>query len=188
MGTQRALKKQAAQHQEHATITPALLREWGACYDDDQIAEHFGDRESVTLLEVLDSEIAAQDRVWVASYALSERDARLFACWCAEQVLGDDCDPRSRAAVDVARRYALGEATSEELSAARDAAWDAAWDAAGDAARDAARDAAGAAAWAAWAAARDAARAAARDAARAAARDAQVARIRRHVTGEEPLR
>jgi hypothetical protein len=42
-------------------------------------------------------------------------------------------DPRSRNAVEVAERFARGEATDSER--------DAAWAAAGDAARDAARDA-----------------------------------------------
>ena len=60
----------------------------------------------------------------------SNREARLFACDCAERVVhlcGDD--PRPRAAIETARRYANGQATDEELVAA----WDAARDAAGDA-------------------------------------------------------
>ena len=90
---------------------------------------------------------------------------RLYAVWCARQVQHLMTDPRSIAALDVAERHATGEATDDELMAARDAARDAAWDAAGDAARAAAGDAAGAAAWdAAWAAARAAAGAAAGDA------------------------
>ena len=85
--------------------------------------------------------------------------ARLFAVWCAREALKliDNPDPLSIAAVDVAERYANGEATIEELAAARAAAW-----AAARAAWDAARAAVSAAAWAAVsAAARDAARAAA---------------------------
>ena len=80
----------------------------------------------------------------------NDKTLRLFACWCARQVWDLLPDERSRNAVEVAERYANGEATNEELSAARDAARDAAWAAARDAARDAARAAA-------WAAARDAA-------------------------------
>jgi len=69
----------------------------------------------------------------------NDRSARLFAVWCARQSLKliDEPDPRSVAACDVAERYANGEATAEELAAARDAAWAAAWDAAWDAAGDA---------------------------------------------------
>src|SRR5690606_1262980 len=132
----------------------------------------------------------------------NDRTARLFAADCAARVLPvfEACCPgdmRPHRAIDVARAFAAGQATGEDLAAARDAAraaaeraardapWDAAWDAAGDAARAAARAAAGLAAWAAaraaagdaaWAAARaaagDAAWAAARAAAGWAARDA----------------
>jgi len=96
-----------------------------------------------------------------------ERELRLWGCDCAERALlrererGHEPDPRSWAAIAVARRYADGEASKVELAAAGAAAR--------AAARDAARDAAWAAAWAAaWHAARDAARAAARAAAGAA--------------------
>ena len=95
---------------------------------------------------------------------LSDKQLRLFAVRCARRVQHLMTDPRSIAALDVAERYAQGEATDDELSAARDAAWDASWDAARDASWDAAR-----------AAARDAARAAARDAAWAAAWAAELA-------------
>jgi hypothetical protein len=105
----------------------------------------------------------------------SSRKLRLFACACCREVWYLLDDPHGRRAVEVAELYADGEATMEELAAARDAAWVAAWDAAGDAARDAAEDAA----WAAWwAAARDAAWVAARDAARDAARAKQAALLR----------
>ena len=94
------------------------------------------------------------------------KEWRLYAGWCARQVQHLITDPRSVAALDVAKRHAHGKATDGELAAARDAARNAAyaalaaalaaapaWDAAlaaGDAARDAA--------WVAGAAARDAQR------------------------------
>jgi len=87
----------------------------------------------------------------------NDRSARLFAVWCAREALSliDETDPRCLTACDVAERYANGDATEEELAAARAAAWAAARDAACDAARAAARAAACDAAWAAaWAAAR----------------------------------
>jgi hypothetical protein len=84
----------------------------------------------------------------------NERTARLFACDCAERVLplyerAVPGDTRPRESIAVARRFAAGAATPEELTAAWAAAWDAARAAARDAARDAARAAAGAAARAA---------------------------------------
>jgi hypothetical protein len=110
-----------------------------------------------------------------------EKTAALFACDCAEHVLPIyeakfPDDKWSREAIEVARRYANGKATQEELKKARDAAWTArdaaraAWDATWGAARAAwtARDAARIAGDAAWTA-RDAARAA-KDAAWDAAR------------------
>ena len=100
-----------------------------------------------------------------------EREWRLFAVWCARQVQHLMTDARSIAALDVAERYANGQATDGEWAAARAAAW-----AAADAAR-AAADAAGAAAAAARAAAWAAAAAAraAEDAAGAAAAAARAA-------------
>jgi len=127
--------------------------------------------------------------LWFLSQAglFDDARARMAACrFVRETALIDGrtvwdllVDPRSRAAVEVAERYADGEVTPEELAAARFAARDAAW-----AARAAARDAteaatkaateatAWAAVWAARFAARDATRAAAWEAARAAAWEA----------------
>ena len=103
----------------------------------------------------------------------NDKNLRLFACWCVRQIWHLLTDNRSKNAVIIAEKYAIGEATTEVLAAARDAAWaavrdaagEATWDAAGEATWDAARAAA-------WDAARAAARAAAWDAARAAAWDA----------------
>ena len=53
---------------------------------------------------------------------MSDRDLRLFAVRCARRVHHLMKDQRSVAALDVAERYAKGEATDEELAAARDAA------------------------------------------------------------------
>ncbi len=76
--------------------------------------------------------------------AWNERTARLFACDCAERMLSIyerdyPGDQRPRQAVEVARRYANGQATQDELAAARVAAGAAAWDAAWAAAWVAAR-------------------------------------------------
>ena len=120
----------------------------------------------------------------------NDRTARLLAADCAARVLHlfEYCCPgdmRPHRAIDVARAFAAGRATVEDLAAARDAAkaaaeraardapWDAVWDAAWDAGWAATRAADGRAAWAAAsAAARDAAFAAARAAAGWASGDA----------------
>ena len=145
----------------------------------------------------------------VRATAWNSSTARLFAADCAERALkrerkaGREPDARSWEAVRVARAFARGEATSEDLAAAWDAAgataWATArvttgatagaaaraaarvtaWDAAGDAARAAARAAA-------WDAARDAARATARAAARAADRRWQIKRLTEYLDGKRP--
>jgi hypothetical protein len=107
-----------------------------------------------------------------------EKACRLYMVWCARNTpLADGrttsallTDPRSLAALDVAERFARGDATEEERSAARSAAWSAAESAAESAAWSAAESAARSAAWsAAWSAARSAAESAARSAAWSAA-------------------
>jgi len=61
----------------------------------------------------------------------NERICRLFACDCAAHVLGiferwRSNEPRPRQAIDVARRYADGKASADELSVAWNGARDAA--------------------------------------------------------------
>jgi hypothetical protein len=110
---------------------------------------------------------------------LTDKELRLFAVFCARQVQHLMTDPRSIAAIDVAERYAKGEASDNELAAARDAAREAAGVA------GVAKTAARGAAWAAWAAAWAAAgatwatwAAAVVEAARATALESQAAWLR----------
>lgn len=87
-------------------------------------------------VEVADCEKLQEHDKWVVRgpcrlvrrIPIGEREWRLFACDCAERVVhlcGDDSRPAR--AIEVARRYANGESTQEELAAARAAAWAAAW-------------------------------------------------------------
>ncbi len=101
-------------------------------------------------VEIRGEQLAGDDKLCVREARLgpalamwNERAARLFAADCAEHVLPifereHPDDERPRIAIAVARRFAVGDATQDELAAAwaaaRAAAWDAAWDAAGDAA------------------------------------------------------
>ena len=169
---------------------------------------------SADALEILTlRRIPADERLWAVlrEEFIPAPILHEFACRCAEDALSriDNPDPRSIHAIAVKRRWIAGEATDEELAAARTAAW-AAQAAAQDAARTAAQaaaqaaartaawaaqaaaqDAARTAAWATWTAARTAvrvARTAAQDAAEAAARNAQVdmltQMLREYVAGD----
>ncbi|CAJ3984891.1 putative bacteriophage protein [Burkholderia pseudomallei] len=158
------------------TVTLAALRKAGACYEGynklvrsiqgKAFSAEDADRNSyipfkhdaeIPLLDILKSN-GLDDALWtLRCISGADRDLRLFAVWCARQVehlMQDQC---SKDALNVAERFANGEATDEERDAARDAAWAAAGGAAGAAARATARAAARATARAAaWGAALDA--------------------------------
>ena len=151
-----------------------LARRFGAsCADYRTVADALGGEGAygldrpITLTVVLqhtslDSALWALRCVLPGEEVERDRVARLFACDCAEAVLPivervypDDRRPRS--AIETARRFTVGEATTGELAAAHAAAHATAWSAA---------------CAASWAAAHAAAHAAAGDAAGDAARDA----------------
>ena len=91
------------------------------------------DDEPLSLITILDSN-GLDDAIWCLRAVTGHgKEIRLFAVWCARQVQHLMKDPRSINALDVAERFANGDATKEELAAARAAAWDAAWAAARDA-------------------------------------------------------
>jgi hypothetical protein len=147
----------------------------------------YGKDTPITFVQLLEHN-GLYDTLWALEYGIEttpelDRLLRLFACDCAERALlrereaGREPDQRSWTAIEVARAFAQGNATKEQLYAARAASRAAAMDAvraeavaaAGAVSRAASRAAAGAAARAgAW----DAARAAAWDAAWAADWDA----------------
>jgi hypothetical protein len=172
-------------------ITREYLHSRDVCDSDKEIAE-LVPPEGLTPLQVCDDErVPAEDRLWVLLHTdfLPERTMRLLACDWADRALSlvGSPDPRSVAALEVARRYARGETTREELDVASAAAWAVAWAASRDSESAAARAAA-------WAASRDsesdsesdaliavasaAASAAASDAAASAMRGAQLADVR----------
>ncbi len=87
------------------------------------------------IVEDTDKAVAAERTVLAmadATMALHE-----FSCWCAERALKTAKveDVRCWAAIETKRKWMRGEATDQELAAARAAAWDAARDAARAAAR-----------------------------------------------------
>ena len=166
------------------TTTLNRIREHNPCVSGwAKLLSHLGktkaDDEPLPYSMILDA-VGLADTLWcLRAEPQHAREWRLYAVWCARQVQHLMADPRSIAAIDMAERYEHGEATDEELQAARDAAWNAAWNAAWDVACAAAEAAWAAAAWAA-AEAADMAWAAALPA-QSAARTAQEAEFRRIV-------
>ena len=134
------------------TTTLRLLREHDACSDRyAHLAKalggvrKYGADTPIPLWRILDTN-GQDDTYWAfravpkEQTAWRDRIARLHTCDCAcSTPLADGRvvydllkDARSRNAIEVAERYALGLATPEELTAAGDAAWAAAgeWQAA----------------------------------------------------------
>ena len=127
------------------TLTWSDFDQHEPCYSP---AERYGEW-SGTILDLLRrDDIPAEDRIWAATRGgiLDDKTLRLFPCRCVREVWHLLTDERSRNAVEVAERYAVGAATQEQLAAASAAAW------AASAAAWAASDAAWAASAAAWAA------------------------------------
>ena len=137
------------------------IRSWGPCYDP---SRHLPEGWSGTAIDILQHQtIPAHDKLWVVcrEELIDAKTLRLFAVWCAKQFEHLTTDERCRQALAVAEQYALGNATKEQLDAAKTAteaarvdAWrmsatdDGAWDAA-RVAEDAVEDTAGYAAWSA---------------------------------------
>ena len=166
---------------DQITTTLNKIRSHSPCVSGwEKLLRHLGktqaDDEPVSLLTILDSN-GLDDALWcLRAVDGHQREMRLYAVWCARQVQHLMTEPCLLTALDVAERYANGEACNQELDTARDAV------------EATARATASAAAWAtawgtAWAAARATASAAAWATASAAAwkaaRDAQAAEFRR---------
>ena len=159
------------------------IRKHSPCTDGwENLLKYLGktkaDDEPLSLLTILDSN-GLDDAIWcLRAVEGRDKEIRLFAVWCARQVQHLMRDQRSLAALDVAERYANGEATEAELKDASAVACYAA---------KAACYAASAAVWAACCAASAAARNAAYYAAEEARdemRAKQEAELRRICEGE----
>jgi hypothetical protein len=132
----------------HTTL--ALAHKAGACTDRyKHLAKALGGitaygKDTPIPLTIVLEHNGLDDTLWALRCVLPEeiplRDklARSFACDCAERVLSlfekkYPDDQRPRQAIEIARLFAEGKATTQELAAARDAAWAAAEAAARDA-------------------------------------------------------
>jgi hypothetical protein len=111
-------------------ITVDRVMSWRPCdgYPRARVEALSAGRPSLTPVEIAALPLPIKHRFWAIIRCMSPRDQRLFACDCAERALiieqaaGHPIDSRSWAAVEVARRYARGDATEEERSAACSAA------------------------------------------------------------------
>ena len=82
------------------------------------------DDEPLTFAHILESNGLNDCILAMRSAPEYDKQWRLFAVWCARQVGYLLTDQRSLTALDVAEAFANGNATSEELDAARAAAGD----------------------------------------------------------------
>ena len=108
------------------------IRKHSPCADGwEKLLKHLGktkaDDEPLSILTILDSN-GLNDAIWcLRAVEGKDREIRLFAVWCARQVQHLMTDKRSLDALDVAERYANGEATQDELVAAKADARAAMW-------------------------------------------------------------
>ena len=105
-------------------ITPDLIRSYDPCYDpSDYLSEDY----EAHLVEFLNHpQIPASDKLWLVLRGdfIDTKTLRLFAVWCAREALKlvESPDTRIIEATNVAELFANGQATKEELDAARAAA------------------------------------------------------------------
>jgi hypothetical protein len=119
------------------TVSVGDVLAWNPCrrYTKEVVEKLFAGREKLSALEILDLDILVEDRFWalLRNDFLSDRDLRLFAADCAEQVLPIfeheyPEDKRPRNAIKVLRQYARGEIDAAAWAAADAAARAAAGD------------------------------------------------------------
>ncbi len=110
-------------------ITLKKIREQEPCSDGwEQLLIFLGktqaDNEELSLKTILESN-GFYDTLWCLQAVQGyDREKRLYAVWCARQIEHLMNDQRSIKSLDVAERFANGEATHKELKAARAAAMD----------------------------------------------------------------
>ena len=113
------------------TITLRHILDAKPCYDPRNSgfipADH--DLDAPITFREIREKAGAADTVWCFAKAMTVNDALKlhFAVDCSERVRHLMTDERSLNALAVARRYALSDASDNELMSAEYAAWAAAW-------------------------------------------------------------
>lgn len=109
-------------------ITLRTINALNPCFNPKEIV--FTEDLELTPLEFIeqfsDKVKEKEDIIWLLcrKQYMHERDMRLFAVWCARNALSliNNPDKRSINAIIISEKYANGEASKEELTAAADAA------------------------------------------------------------------
>ena len=105
--------------QQLEKLTIEHIRALRPCYDP---IKYIGSDWTGTLIDVLKTaHVPAQDRIWVVTGFLNQKTQRLFAVFCARQILKTlgDCT-EALEAIDVAEKYAHCEASAYKLDSAKD--------------------------------------------------------------------
>ena len=111
-------------------LTTTLNRIWACnpCDEGKQRAlkaagKNAPDDEPITFQQIVEA-VGIEDALWYCrAEPQNSKEWRLFAVWCARQVQHLMSYQGSIDALDVAERFAHGQATNGELDAARSAAW-----------------------------------------------------------------
>lgn len=90
-------------------------------YSEERVRELWGNKKRLTPHEICDLKIPSEDKVVVLLTCITQSQARLFACDCAET--DPYKDESSDRFIAIARRHADGFLTREELSDAHKEAW-----------------------------------------------------------------
>jgi hypothetical protein len=111
----------------YKTISNEIIRKFHPCYDPSDVIKD--ENEELPIKDWVHKYrdvVPAKDIFWLLlrKEFISERDLILFVVWCARELLKpiENPDEIIVNACNVAERYANGQATKEELLAARDVA------------------------------------------------------------------
>ncbi len=106
-------------------FTIADIRSWKPCYNPNRYLPEDWSGTAVDLLKI--EVIPAKDRLWVVLRpdCIDDKTLRLFAVNCTRRTMRriPNPDPCSLPAIEVAERFANGQATKEELATAYAAAY-----------------------------------------------------------------